>query len=69
MRAPRELFGAVEGSSGAKMGAQGCPHKKFGKFGVPLGAPKSTKEPLRGSQEHENEAKGIPKHSGMCSQL
>ena len=43
MRALGEQFGVVEGSSGAKMGAQGCPNKKFREFGVPLGAPKSTK--------------------------
>ena len=29
MRAPREPLGAVGGSSGAKMGAQGSPNKKF----------------------------------------
>ena len=43
MRALGEQFGVVEGSSGAKMGAQGFPNEKFGDVGVPPGAPKSTK--------------------------
>ena len=29
MSALGEQFGVVEGSSGAKMGAQGCPNQKF----------------------------------------
>ena len=45
MRAARELFGAVEGSLGAKMGAQGCSKK-------PKGFP-------RRPQEHQKRAQNV----------
>jgi len=67
MRALGEQFGVVEGSSGAKMGAQGCPNEKFGDVGVPPGAPKSTKRapktppgaPKRSPREPPNTRKSI----------
>ena len=42
MRALGEQFGVVEGSSGAKVGAQGCPNEKIGDVGVQPGAPKQS---------------------------
>ena len=67
MRALGEQFGVVEGSSGAKMGVQGCPNEKFGDVGVPPGAPKSTKRtpktppgaPKRSPREPPNTRKSI----------
>ena len=56
LRALGELLGVVEGSSGAKVGAQGCPNEKFGDVGVPPGAPKSTKRA-------PNTPPGAPKRS------
>ena len=43
IRALGELVAVVEGSSGAKIGAQGCPNKPFETFWVPSKRPKNTK--------------------------
>ena len=67
MRAPGEPLGAVGGSSGAKMGAQGSPNKKFENFRVPPRARKSTKRapkkppraPKTSPREPQNTIKSI----------
>ena len=49
MRAPRELLGAVEGSLGAKMGAQGCRKKRKELPRRPPRAPETT--PTHGNHD------------------